>query len=69
MTDSEIISRIVKLDMLITTRIISDKTFRSSEGDEYHLYREELRILREKVKHLLYTPSYLKGGDTQRYNN
>jgi hypothetical protein len=68
MKDSEIISRIVKLEADITTRIITDKTFRSTEGDEYQAHREELKVLREKVKHLLYSPSYIKGEDTQRYN-
>jgi hypothetical protein len=69
MTDSEIISRIVKLDMIITTRIISDKTFKASDGDEYQQYRLELKILREMVNHILNVPSYVKGGDPQRPNN
>ena len=36
MTDGEIISRIVKLEGEITNRIINDRTFRASDGDEYH---------------------------------
>ena len=68
MTDAEIISRIVKLEGEITERIINDRTFRASDGDEYQAHRVELKILREKVKHLLYTPSYVKGGDPQRHN-
>ena len=67
MTDAEIISRIIKLESEITHRVISDRTFRASDGDEYQAYREELKVLREKVKHLLYVPSQLKGGDTQRH--
>jgi hypothetical protein len=66
MTDQEIISRIIKLESEITERIITDRGFRASDGDEYQANREELKILREKVKHLLYPPSYLKGGDPQR---
>ena len=66
MTDGEIISRIVKLESIITNRIISDKAFRSSDGDEYQAYRVELKILREMVKHLLQVPSCIKGGDPQR---
>jgi hypothetical protein len=66
MTEQEIISRIIKLESEITGRIISDRTFRASDGDEYQPYREELKVLREKVKHLLYPPSYVKGGDPQR---
>lgn len=66
MTDGEIISRIVKLESIITNRIISDKAFRSSDGDEYQAYRLELKELRGKVKHILSVPSYVKGGDPQR---
>jgi len=66
MTDSEIISRIVKLEAEIVERIISDKTFRASDGDEYQAYRVELKILRDMVKHILEVPSYVKGGDPQR---
>jgi hypothetical protein len=66
MTDSEIISRIVKLEAEITERIISDKAFRASDGDEYQPLRVELKILREMVKHVLEVPSYVKGGDPQR---
>jgi hypothetical protein len=69
MTEQEIISRIIKLESEITGRIISDRTFRASDGDEYQPYREELKELREKVKHLLYPPSYVKGGDPQRPKN
>lgn len=68
MTDAEIISRIVKLEGEITERIINDRTFRASDGDEYQAHRVELKILRDMVKHILYTPSYVKGGDPQRYN-
>jgi hypothetical protein len=66
MTDSEIISRIVKLESEIVERIISDKTFRASDGDEYQVYRVELKILRDMVRHILEVPSYVKGGDPQR---
>ena len=66
MTDGEIISRIIELESIITHRIISDRTFRASDGDEYQPYRVELKILREMVKHLLQVPSCIKGGDPQR---
>ena len=66
MTDGEIISRIVKLEGEITERIINDRTFRSSDGDEYQAYRVELKELRSKVKHILSVPSYVKGGNPQR---
>ena len=68
MTDGEIISRIIELESIITHRIINDRTFRASDGDEYQAYRVELKILRDMVKHILYTPSYVKGGDPQRHN-
>jgi hypothetical protein len=60
MTEQEIISRIIKLELEITERVISDKNFRASDNDEYQPYREELKGLREKVKHLLYIPSHVK---------
>ena len=69
MTDVEIISRIIKLESEITERIISDRTFRASDGDEYQAYRVELKILRERVKHILEVTSYVKGGDPQRPRN
>ncbi len=69
MTDQEIISRIIKLESEITERIISDRTFRASDGDEYQAYRVELKILRGLVKHILEIPSYVKGGDPQRPKN
>lgn len=62
MTDQEIISRIIELESIITHRIISDRTFRASDGDEYQPYRVELKELREKVKHILEVPSYLPDG-------
>jgi hypothetical protein len=68
MTEQEIISRIIKLESEITERIITDRSFRASDGDEYQHYRVELKILRDMIKHILYTPSYVKGGDSQRYN-
>ncbi len=66
MTDSEIISRIIKLESEIVERIITDRTFRASDGDEYQAYRLELKILRDMVNHILEVPSYVKGGDPQR---
>jgi len=69
MTDSEIISLIVKLEWEITERIIIDRHFRSSDGDEYQSHRKQLKILREMVKHILEVPSYVKGGDSQRPKN
>ena len=68
MTEQEIISRIIKLESEITERIITDRSFRASDGDEYQAHRVELKILRDMVKHILNVPSYVKGGDPQRYN-
>jgi hypothetical protein len=59
MTEQEIISRIIKLESEITYRIITDINFRATDGDEYHAYRLELKILREMVSHVLNVPSYL----------
>ncbi len=62
MTDAEIISRIIKLESEIVSKVLSDRTFRPSNGDEFQNHRLELKELREKVKHLLYPPSYLPDG-------
>ena len=67
MTDSEIISRIIELESEIIQRIISDKGFKSCIGDEYQKNRDELKILREEVKHIIYPKSCLPDGkDPQR---
>jgi hypothetical protein len=65
MTDSEIISRIIELESPIIHRIISDRTYRPHDKDEYQKNREELKVLREKVKHVIYPKSTLPGGNTQ----
>lgn len=49
MTKQDIISRIIELEMEITTRILSDRNFKASTNDEYQKHREELKILREKI--------------------
>lgn len=47
MTDGEIISRIIELESIITHRIISDRTFMASDGDEKNYeYLLSLTILR-----------------------
>lgn len=65
MKDSEIISRIIELETPIVGRIISDKKFRPHDKDEYQKNREELKVLREKVKHVIYPKSFLKGKNPQ----
>jgi len=49
MTKQDIISRIIELEMEITTRILSDRNFKASTNDVYQKHREELKILREKI--------------------
>jgi hypothetical protein len=67
MNEGEIISRIIKLESEIIQRIISDKGFKSCIGDEYQKNRDELELLREKVKHIIYLKSCLPDGiDPQR---
>lgn len=66
MTESEIISRIIELESEITQRVISDKTFRANDQDEYQEYRIELKILRKQVAHLIHPKCELPGGDPQR---
>lgn len=66
MTDSEVISRIIYLETQIVEKIINDKNYRSCDNDQFKSNREELKILREKVKHIIYPKSAIKGGDPQR---
>lgn len=67
MTKSEIISRIIFLESQIVHKIISDRSFRASDQDEFKEFRTELRILREMVKDELNPISYLPDGkDPQR---
>ena len=65
MKDSEIISRIIELESPIVNRIISDKKYRPHDKDEYQKNREELKVLREKVKHSIYPKSSLPCGNPQ----
>lgn len=65
MTESEIISRIIELETPIVQRIVSDKSFRPHDKDEYQSSREELKVLREKVKHIIYPVCNLPGGNPQ----
>lgn len=70
MTNSEIISRIIELETPIVRRIVTDKTFKANECDEYQKNREELKILREKIKDIINPPSHLPGGiSPQRPNS
>ena len=52
MTKDEIISKIIKLELEITTRIISDRNFRATEDDEYKNHRKQLKKLRKKLAKL-----------------
>jgi len=49
MTESDIISKIIKLEYEVTKRIISDRDFRATENDEYKNHRKELKRLRKKL--------------------
>jgi hypothetical protein len=62
MTEREIISKIIELETPIVHRVISDKNFKANDQDEYQKDREELKRLREMVKHIIYPPSALPGG-------
>lgn len=52
MTKDEIISKILKLELEVTTRIIKDRNFRASEDDEYKNHRIQLKRLRKKLEKL-----------------
>jgi hypothetical protein len=69
MTESEIISRIIELESEIVERILSDRTFKSSNDDEYKSHRQELKELREKVKHIIFPKSYLPDGKNPQRPN
>ena len=47
MTQQEIISRIIVLESIVTDAI--SKGHKAHTEDEYQLYREELKVLRQKL--------------------
>lgn len=47
MTQQEIISRIVELEMIVTEAV--SKGHKAHNQDEFQPYREELKILRKKL--------------------
>ena len=49
----EIISEIIRLESIITSRVISDRNFRPTDDDEYKDIRKRLKELRETVKSYL----------------
>lgn len=57
MTDNEKISRIIEIELEITNRIISDRSFRPHTEDEYKDKRQELIRLRQEVRHLIFSES------------
>ena len=57
MTTQEIISKIIKLEYEITTRIIRDRNFKATEDDEYKEHRKELKKLRKKIKNVITSKS------------
>lgn len=59
---SKIISRIIELELIIVNRVITDKTFRACDCDEYQPLRVELKMLRDQIRDDLYPPSFLPGG-------
>lgn len=67
MTESEIITRIIFLESQIIEKVIGDKTFKACDNDQFSEHRKELKVLREKVKHIIYPKSCLPDGkDPQR---
>jgi len=49
MTKDDIISKILKLELEVTTRIIKDRNFRANDEDEYKNHRIRLKKLRKKL--------------------
>ena len=52
MTKDEIISKILKLELEVTTRVIKDRNFRANDEDEYKNHRIQLKKLRKKLAKL-----------------
>ena len=50
MTESEMISEILRLELEITTKIITHRTFRPSENDQFKEHRKKLEKFRKKLK-------------------
>lgn len=62
MNKDQIISRIIELEIPITTRTVNDHNFKPNDGDEYVENRKELKLLREQIEDIIYPKSYLTGG-------
>jgi len=50
MTESEMISEILRLELEITTKIITDRSYRPSQNDQFEGHRKKLEKLRKKLK-------------------
>ena len=50
MTESDMISEILRLELEIINKIITDRTFRPSENDQFEGHRKKLEKLRKKLK-------------------
>lgn len=64
--EQEIISRIIKLESEILSHFFNNKNLRPNDDDQFKQHRIELKQLREKVAHIIYPKSCLKGGDPQK---
>ena len=49
MNKNEMISEIIKLELEITTKVITDRTYKPSMDDEFKEHRERLEYLRSVV--------------------
>ena len=50
MTESEMISEILRLELEIINKIITDRTFRPSFDDQFKQHRKKIEKLRKKLK-------------------
>jgi hypothetical protein len=68
MENSEIMTRIIKLESEIMSKVLNDRNFKPHLEDEFKDHRIEIEKLRKKVWDIIHPKSCLPGGDPQRPN-
>jgi hypothetical protein len=66
MTESDMISEILRLELEIINKIITDRTFRPSFDDQFKQHRKKIEKLRKKLKNNPIINKYVSFNVTQQ---